>query len=640
MDQDSDYSYEEQDAAAISSPRNKMKEEVSERVADTELSTGYEDELERPASDESDYVGEDEEEEDFSSAAESESQELRSQLKRPLDDAVSIYRPFKRQRGELNLEYLELLNNEIQDAAQQTSFGDLKLLSASYIGLTYWSTAEKQNFFEAVARLGKYDLPGIATKVGSKSVAEVNHYLGILQQASESRRQQGDRTNLEFAEYPAAVEVSQQCCRAEEEAADEISLKQEAREEIRERNRWRDVWDITPKVARKLSKAIHKQDEDLAGIPQFAQLFHSPTWLELSARMFMNSSVPGNNWNSIGGEPPSMWATTFEDFHSLTVSITRRLVQTSLFIAMSRIRSKNASTKKVRDMVQQQDVEAAISSLNMTSKSNESWVGSARRLRLDVYENPPEGDEEFDEERMAYEEIERDLSGENTVASEKQAQPDTPFSTQLSDVEDEDDEFSDLPSESSRSPSPTNEEERQIDMEAVEVLEHSAMGIRTNNATRKALKAFIATDRQLERQAEDIDQYASYKAEIEMWNILQKKPPMDLPKRHDPGPVRRSNQSLDSFYPTGREWARKLAYYSEWETLPVPEAKLKPGSTEEEAVVKEEAGDEGGDEAEEDQEEGKGKGSEADSADDDDESDDDENEEEEEEEESSIIKQE
>ncbi|KAL7899167.1 hypothetical protein HDV63DRAFT_372493 [Trichoderma sp. SZMC 28014] len=626
MDQDSDYSYEEQDAAAISSPRTKVKEEMSERVADTELSTGYEDELERPDSDESDYIGEDEE--DFSSAAESESQDLRPQLKRRLDDAAAIYRPFKRQRGELNLEYLELLNKEIQDAAQQTSFGDLKLLSASLVGLTHWSTAEKQNFFEAVARLGKYDLPGIATKVGSKSVAEVNHYLGILQEAGESRRQQGDRTNLELADYPAAVELSLQCCRAEEEAADEISLKQEAREEIRERNRWGDVWDVTPKVARKLSRAIHKQDENLAGVPQFARLFHSSTWLELSARMFMNSSVPGNNWNSIGREPPSMWATTFEDFHSLTVSITRRLVQTSLFIAMSRIRSKNASTKKVRDMVQQQDVEAAISSLNMTSKSNESWVGSARRLRLDVYENPPEGDEEFDEERMSYEEIERALSGENAVAPGEQAQPDTPFSTQLSDAEDED-ESSDLQSESSRSPSPTNEEERQIDMEAVEVLEYSAMGIRTNNATRKALKAFIATDRQQERQAEDIDQYASYKAEIEMWNVLQKKPPMDLPKKHDPGPVRRSNQSLDSFYPSGRDWARKLAYYSEWETLPVPELLPKPGSTEGEAVVKEEAGDEGGDEAEEDNEQAKGKGNEADIADD--ESDDDEEEEEEEE---------
>ncbi|KAH8121054.1 hypothetical protein LI328DRAFT_158372 [Trichoderma asperelloides] len=625
MDQDSDYSYEEQEAAAISSSRTKMKE-VSKILADTELSTGYEDELEQAGSNESDYVGEDEEG-SFSSAAESESQELRSQLKRPLDDTEPIYRPFKRQRGELNLEYLELLNNEIQDAAQQSSFGNLKALSASHIGLTHWSTAEKQKFFEAVARLGKYNLPGIATKVGSKSVAEVSHYLEFLQEACEARRQQqGSRTILELVEYPAALEISQQCCRAEEEAADEISLKQEAREEIRERNRWGDVWDITPKVARKLSKAIHKQDENLASIPQFAQLFHSSTWLELSARMFMNSSVPGNNWNSIGGEPPSMWATTFEDFHSLALSITRRLVQTTIFIAMSRIRSKNATRKRVRDMVQLQDVEAAISSLNLTSKLNESWVSSARRLRLDVYENLPEGDEEFDEEHMTYEEIERALSGDNTVAPGEQAQPDTPFSTQLSDVEDEDDNLSDAPSESSRSPSPTNEEERQIDMEAVEVLEYSVMGIRSNNATRKALKAFIATDRQLERQAEEIDQYASYKAEIEMWNLLQKKPPMELPKKHDPGPVRRSNLSLDSFYPSGRDWAHKLAYYSEWETLPLSEPELKPGSTEEEVVIKGEAGDEGGDEAEEeDREEAEAERNEAESE-----------EEEEEEEEESI----
>ncbi|KAL6896330.1 hypothetical protein GGI43DRAFT_113613 [Trichoderma evansii] len=625
MDQDSDYSYEEQDAAAISSPRTKMKE-VSERLAETELSTGYEDELEQPGSNESDYVGEDEE--GFSSAAESESQELRSQLKRPLDDTEPIYRPFKRQRGELNFEYLELLNNEIQDAAKQSSFGDLVALLPSHLGLTHWSAAEKQNFFEAVARLGKYDLPGIAAKVGSKSVAEVSHYLEFLQEACESRRQQGSRatsralsrTFLELAEYPAAVEISQQCCRAEEEAADEISLKQEAREEIRERNRWGDIWDITPKVARKLSKAIHKQDENLASIPQFAQLFHSSTWLELSSRMFMNSSIPGNNWNSIGGEPPSIWATTFEDFHSLALSVTRRLVQTTLFIAMSRIRSKNIWEKKVRDMVKLQDVEAAISSLNMASKLNESWVGSARRLRLDVYENPPEGDEEVDEERMTYEEIEKALAGENTVAPGEQAQPDTPFSTRLSDVEDEDYNLSDIPSDSSRSPSPTNEEERQIDMEAVEVLEHSAMGIRTNSATRKALKACIATDRQLERQAEENDQYASYKAEIEMWNLLQKKPPMDLPKKHDPGPVRRSNLSLDSFYPSGRDWARRVAYYSEWETLPPTEPELKLGSIEEEVVIKEEAGDEGGDEAEEeDEEEVEDEGNEAESADDDDE---------------------
>ncbi|KAL7916143.1 hypothetical protein GGI35DRAFT_22487 [Trichoderma velutinum] len=598
MDQDSDYSYGEQDAAVISPPRIKT-ESNSKDIAEADLSTGYEAHREAN-SEESDYV---EQDEDSASSA-AESQELRSPLKRPLDDTTAIYRPFKRQRGELNFGYLELLNKEIQDAAQQSSFGDQELPIAGEIGLTSWSAPEKLNFFDAVARLGKHDLSGIAAKIGSKSVAEVSHYLHHLQEACDSRQQQGTRSILEFAEYPAAMEISQQCCHAQEEAADEISLKQEAREELREQNRWGDAWDITPKVAKKFSREIHGQDANLSNVPQFVQLFHVSKWLELSARIFMNSSVPGNNWNSVDGKPPSMWATTFDDFHSLAVSVTRRLVQTTLFMAMSRIRAKNAMGSKVRNMVQLQDAEAAISSLNMASRLNETWINSARRLRLDVYEDPPEGDEELEEERMAYDEVERALSDEGAAFPRQQVQPDTPFSTQHSLEDEEDASSDDHLSDSSRSPSPTNEEEQQIDMEAMEVLEHSVLDIRTDKATKKALKAFIAMDRQKERQAEEIDQYASYKAEVEMWNLLQKKPPMELPKKHDPGPPRRSNQTLDNFYPSGREWARKLSYYSEWETLPQPEPEPEIGPKEEEMVVKEEAGDEGGDEAEEEAEKG------------------------------------
>ncbi|KAL7963273.1 hypothetical protein V8C34DRAFT_267712 [Trichoderma compactum] len=599
MDQDSDYSYEEQDAPGISPPRIKT-ESPSKEVAEADLSAEYEGRRE-PYSEESDYL---EEDGDSASSSAAESQELRSPLKRPLDDTTAIYRPFKRQRAELNFGYLELLNKEIQDAAQQSSFGDQELPVAGEIGFTYWSVPEKLNFFEAVARLGKHDLPGIAAKIGSKSVAEVSHYLHHLQTACDLRQQQGTRSILEFAEYPAALEISQQCCHAQEEAADEISLKQEAREELREQNRWGDGWNITPKVAKKLGRDVHGQDANLSNAPQFAQLFHVSKWLELSARMFMNSSVPANNWNSVDEEPPSMWATTFDDFHSLAVSITRRLVQTTLFMAMSRIRAKNFMGSNVRAMVQLQDAEAAISSLNMASKLNETWINSARRLRLDVYEAPPERDEEFEEERMSYEEVEQALSGEGAVGPRQRAHPDTPFSTQHSAEDEEDTSSDDQLSGSSRSPSPTNEEEQQIDMEAMEVLEHSVLDIRTDKATKKALKAFIAVDRQKERQAEEVDQYASYKAEVEMWNLLQKKPPMELPKKHDPGPLGRSNQTLDNFYPSGREWARKLLYYSEWETLPQQEPEPEPelGPKEEEMVIEEEAGDEGGDEAEEEAE--------------------------------------
>ncbi|KAL7822869.1 hypothetical protein V8C26DRAFT_189729 [Trichoderma gracile] len=601
MDQDSDSSYQEPNAAVI--PDKKIKvERVTEEVVEADLSTGYE-AYGEPVSEESDYVEEAEDEDDDSVSSAAESQDLQSPLKRPFDDAIAAYRPFKRQRSELNFGYLELLNEEIQDAAQRISFGDQEPLPASQIGLTVWAPAEKQSFFEAVARLGKHDLPGIAAKVGSKSVAEVSQYLMHLQDACDSRRQQVSRSILELAEYPAAVEISQQCCHAQEEAADEISLKQEVREEMREQSRWGDMWDVTPKVAKKLSRDVHLHSQDAnipSDVPQFAQLFHLSKWLELSARMFMNSSVPANNWNSIDENPPSMWATTFDDLYSLAVSITRRLVQTTLFMAMSRIRSKTAIGWKIRDMVLPQDVEAAISSLNMACKSSEAWIGSARRLRLDVYEDPPEGDEEPEEDRMTYEEVERALSDGRASGSQQQAHPYSPLSAQLSPSEGEDDMLSGDSADSSRSVSPTDEEERQVDMETREVLEYTIGDIRLDKATSKALRACIATDRLKERQAEEADQHASYKAEIEMWNVLQKKPPMDLPKKQDPGPPRRSAQSMDNFFPSGRDWARKLLYYSEWETLPQTDPEPELGLKEEDAVMKqeEEAGDEGGDEAE------------------------------------------
>jgi hypothetical protein len=52
-----------------------------------------------------------------------------------------------------------------------------------------------------------------------------------------------------------------------------------------------------------------------------------------------------------------------------------------------------------------------------------------------------------------------------------------------------------------------------------------------------------------------------------MWNILQKKPPLELPKPADPGRLLRSTRAVEDVYPLGRDWASKLDYYEEWETL-------------------------------------------------------------------------
>src|SRR6478752_8387374 len=108
-----------------------------------------------------------------------------SSLKRRGEEDLAP-RLFKRQKGVLNTEYLDLLNRDIEDAAQRVCFTDDSeetVLYPSQMGLTYWSIPEKKLFFEAIARLGQSDLPGIASRIGTKSEIEVNHYLDVLRRA-------------------------------------------------------------------------------------------------------------------------------------------------------------------------------------------------------------------------------------------------------------------------------------------------------------------------------------------------------------------------------------------------------------------------------------------------------------------------
>ncbi|KAJ6786744.1 hypothetical protein PWT90_02000 [Aphanocladium album] len=475
-------------------------------------------------------------------------------------------RPFKRQRNILNPDYLELLNREIDDAAHRMCLEEGTSLPASQLGLTYWSPLEKSQFFEALSRLGKHDLPGIAQIIGTKSPIEVKHYLRVLHEAVLARRAQDRRSFLEPAEYPAAVELTPQCCHAQEEAADAVSIKQEARENQREKDKWQQHWDITPRNATELEQ---KQLDDGAASLAFAKLFHVSRWLRLSERMFMNSSIPGSNWHSIDSRPPSIWATALEDFHSLALSVTRRLVQTTLFISMSRIRAKSVLVPGTRNIVRKKDVEAAIASLGLTHNSNDLWLKCARRLRLDVYENPPAQGDEEEEEPMTYDEVEVELADEEPqrAASVDSAAERLKLESESSDEGEDSAEGSD--DDQSK---PKDEEERAVNREISEVLWYSAVGIRDLQSTRRALKMRIETERKQERHADVVDEYASYAAETEMWDLLQKPPPAERPRMPNPARLvmQRSNLDVETLYPMNRAWADDLEYHAEWETLQKP----------------------------------------------------------------------
>ncbi|KJZ79945.1 hypothetical protein HIM_00659 [Hirsutella minnesotensis 3608] len=470
-------------------------------------------------------------------------------------------RPFKRQKGTLNQDYLELLNREIDDAAQGVCLDvDLNLPHTQF-GLTSWSPWEKHLSLEALSRLGRYDLPSIASRVGSKGVIEIKHYIGLLQDAHDLRRRLSRRPCLTLAEFPAAVEISPQCCHAQEEAADAIALRQEQREMQREEAKWGCHWDITPEMAAKLDQA---QSDDSHESLLFAQIFHLGRWLKLSKRVFMNSSVPSDNWKFVDDVPPSMWATAFQDFHSLAVSFTRRLVQTTLFISMSRIRAKKELVPNTRDIVRKKDVEAAIASLGVAPNPQNFWLGSARRLRLNVYREQSDQTEESADELLSYDEVEHSLGQELSGDEDPQSEAIQIKQEETSDKESNDEDS--LSGSDAQDMTPEDREQHEIRLEANELLWHSAVDLQDVRDTRRRLEQSIAMERWQERQAERRDEYDSYKATNDMWDVLQRKPPVDIPKKQEPGPIEGSNLDVESSQPARGDWAGQLKYRSEWES--------------------------------------------------------------------------
>ncbi|KAI1491353.1 hypothetical protein F5X96DRAFT_479031 [Biscogniauxia mediterranea] len=303
--------------------------------------------------------------------------------------------PLKRARGAFSIQYLNLLNEDIRDAAAGIVHESGAPLGHTQVGAVGWSAAEKAAFFAALGRLGRDDLAGIAARVRTKSEPEVRQYMMLLDDYDRDRRadEVKRRRALPLADIPAAAEISQACCAALEEAADGVALRQERHEEALEQKRWRGRWLVTPALAQAL-ESQHRRGQEL-GLP-FAELFAVRNWLRLSDRVFMNSAVPDGNWRCVEEQPPSVRATAFADFHALALSVTRRLLLASLYVAESRVRAKNAGDPRhrTRPLVRPHDVRVAAASVGLKQDARVFWARCARRLRLDVYDDDDDNNEQ------------------------------------------------------------------------------------------------------------------------------------------------------------------------------------------------------------------------------------------------------
>ncbi|KAF3767658.1 hypothetical protein M406DRAFT_254320 [Cryphonectria parasitica EP155] len=482
-------------------------------------------------------------------------------------------RPMKKAKASHIHEYLSLLNEDIKHAAYQyvskdrEQFDERIALPASQIGMTTWTSMEKERFFESLGRLGRDDAAGIAQRIRSKGEMEVRQYMKLLQDGLAARRQQNELDPLELADFPAALELSQGCCEALEELADKIAKRQGNSEDASEEREHGQGWLIYQ--GSHFDTADKEAETD---IPKLTRVLRVSEWLALSERFFMNAPTEEGNWQSVNGGLPSLRRTALEDYFSLALMLTKRLVSATLYMAASRIRSERGYRPETRDFVKKKDVQAAALSLGLAMQKP-PLTRCVRRLGLSVYEDPPRPDEDDGErEPISHDIVEDDLgvgeqqgigrirhymesialsSGESSISS------DSPAAGSSSEEDEHPDDSSQEQTDS--------EEKEEIRYEAEEAILYSAVDSVQHKRAGQALLRRIKAERAAERYADSVDAQASYQEEKRMWTILGKQPSEMTIDPGLPPSGRRQKISVDAGYSVGKDWRDKTKIISEWE---------------------------------------------------------------------------
>ena len=475
----------------------------------------------------------------------------------------------KRLKSSYSDEYRGLFNSTVREIASNQSETD-NLLRETQIGVTIWSSEEKGSFFRALARRGRQDIRGIASDMGSKSESEVHLYSDMLYKAVvEQQIYETRNTSLDTSKLEAALEIGGDCCAALDLSAEALSVLQQNEEESAEKKRHKDLAILTPKIARWVERCMLATEggkEEVSHSQQIpaAELLNLKNFLALSKRFFMNSVIAENNWRSytdLKTKSPSIMYTAFSDFHALVVSITQRLVQSSLFFAMSRLRAMSGSGHSTpRPHVRRQDVMAALNVLGMETDAKVFWAKAAQKCKLRVYDKVRR--RQVFGKRYSYVEVERILAPNMTSGQDKLEKivQDTSKSrkgrslTESSANVSEDLASSDsIPVEADESSALSNDEDLSTThLDSTNRQDHNQEG----------------RDQLQDAYAEAIDQQASRNEERRLWELFgedaaetMELEDVKLPK----GPFfnRKTKEELDDW----RDW---LDYAGDWEMHETP----------------------------------------------------------------------
>lgn len=308
-------------------------------------------------------------------------------------------RKWHRLRLHYNDQYLDLFKETFERDSEGMIGGDLL---STQLGAVLWDPSEKARLYNGLCRKGRHDLQALSSLVITKSEVEIKAYLESL------REQEADRQlfevqpkNISHSEIPAAIEIGPDCEAVLDLAAEALSAIQEQYDFAANQGSNR-LWLIDHETAAELdekagearasdniAEPISEGDDGLVS-ETVTMFFHLSTFLELSERFFMNKrSDDPDAWENLAedGQRPTLTVDFLTCLYDLVVSLTRRLVQSCLFIANSRLRSSTSNDYKPSRLVKFDDVSAALAILNVQKDSQQWWIGLARRNGLKVVDS-------------------------------------------------------------------------------------------------------------------------------------------------------------------------------------------------------------------------------------------------------------
>ncbi|KAJ5736385.1 uncharacterized protein N7483_001510 [Penicillium malachiteum] len=334
-------------------------------------------------------------------------------------------------------QYKDLLDEYIYDVAAVRANPNEAQYSMTQNGAVSWTSREKHLLFKVLDKKGKNGIRQMAATIGTKSEVEVADYLSLLHRGLESQHILEPKIDtIVMGDIPSAIELSKECCEELDRYAQGLVMREDIDQELACRSVYAEnaligVTEGKALVAKEINPPLR------GSIHHAANLLNVPMWPQLSAQFFMNfgGHRAEDSWTNIvksRKESPGIYGDALMDFYALTMSITRRLMQSTIFFAMARLRAMSGIGRARRYVVRKRDVRAAVDVLNMKHDRAGFFVDVSRRNRITITDDL---DEHGEPRLISYDEAEDILRNQDETDDS-----DTDDEESTSDDEHEDNE--------------------------------------------------------------------------------------------------------------------------------------------------------------------------------------------------------